>query len=284
MKPIVKWAGGKYKLAKDLKDFLPKDLGNIENYFEPFFGGGGFLFYNSDIFSNMNIYISDINENLISMYYSISKDKDFFINELDNVIQDFYNTRDKKAYYYNIRSKYNTEKDLHKKSVYLLFLNKTCFNGLYRENSRGIFNVPMGSYKTYSFYDNNNIDEISKFLKKAHIFTKSYKEVEVKPNSFYYIDPPYVPISDSSYFSNYNRYGFNINDQIGLLKMLYNISEANSLFMLSNSYCEYTLKLYEDFNISVVKAGRSINSKSDKRQKIQEIIVRNYKRKSILWD
>lgn len=282
MKPIIKWAGGKYSISKDLEQFLPQDIietKNINKYYEPFFGGGGFLFYL--LTNNYNIgeiHISDLNYQVYNLYRIIKENFEEFNKKLDYLIYKFHQEDDKKTFFLNIRINFNrSDKTDVDSAVYFLFLNKTCFNGLYRENKKGEFNVPFGKYKKYSFYDENNLREIKSVLDRSYIYNINYKDItEINEDTFLYLDPPYIPLSKTSSFTSYTSKGFGSKEQYDLLKFLYHINDNNGRFILSNSYSEDSLDLYKDFNINTIEAKRSINSDKNGRKKIKEAVVKNY--------
>lgn len=282
MKPIVKWAGGKYKLSKELEVLLPENIQKEKKflrYIEPFFGGGGFFFYLGNKYDFNSSILIEKNSKLFYLYEFIKKDLKSFKKYFEAIEKEFL-LRDldkRKEFYYFMREKFNTEKNEKKLAILFLFLNKTCFNGLYRENSSGGFNVPFGSYKAYNFFDEKNINEVSLSLKNSIMINGDFEEFgEIKENDFFYFDPPYVPLSKTSSFTSYTKDGFGIKDQKRLINLLERITKSNAKFMLSNSYSEETIDMYKEYNVNFILAGRSINSKKDSRNKIKEIIVRNY--------
>lgn len=280
MKPIIKWAGGKYKLSKELETFLPKEVQEtkeIKRYIEPFFGGGGFFFYLHNYYDIEESVIIDKNEKLINLYKQVSENLDVFLKILDTIKNAFLLTDDKKEFFYSIREKFNRSSLGIQQAVFFMFLNKTCFNGLYRENSSGGFNVPFGSYKTYNFYDLENIAEVSKLLKTSEIIYGNFYDIEIQEDDLFYLDPPYIPLNKTSNFTSYTKEGFGKDFNSLLLNFMNEIDKNNARFILSNSYSEETLKMYKKYNISYIQASRSINSNSEKRNKIKEIVVRNYK-------
>lgn len=282
MKPIVKWAGGKSKLSIEIEKYLPKSIKeykHINRYIEPFFGGGGFYFYLlNEGYKVDDAIIIDKNNKLMNLYKNIANDFDIVKNHLDYLVNTFNESKDKENFYYNARNDFNKTTDKTKQAVLFLFLNKTCYNGLFRENKKGMFNVPFGKYKKYSFYDLENIKSVSEALKNTKMILGDFKNFgKIEQNDLFYFDPPYIPISETSNFTSYVGEGFNLKDQNDLISTLYKIDKNKGYFILSNSYSEETLELYKDFNISIIEARRSINSKATKRGKVKEIIVRNYK-------
>ncbi|MFI3230710.1 MAG: DNA adenine methylase [bacterium] len=291
-KPFIKWAGGKGQLLNDIRASYPTELGGtINKYAEPFIGGGAVLF---DILSTYNLkeaYISDINVDLINVY-KVVRDEVNQLIELLSKYQDEYiplETDDRKIYYNTKRNIYNEIEispdviNIEKASLFI-FLNKTCFNGLYRVNSSGLFNVPIGSYKKPCICDKYNLLNVSSALQNVIIHCGSYKDCEsfIDENTFIYIDPPYRPISKTSSFTSYTKFKFEDDEQIELAKFTTKIKSKNAKIMISNSDPKNTDEndnffddLYKEFNIKRVCATRMINSKSSARGKINELLIVN---------
>lgn len=270
--PVVKWAGGKRQLINDLLEYMP-DFYN--NYFEPFIGGGALFFE----LQAENAYISDINDELINLYKVIQNDVYTLIRSLEKHSKNF-----SKEYFLYLRNldrlpDYETLSEVEKASRFI-FLNRTCFNGLYRVNSKGHFNVPFGKYKNPRIVDEQNLINCSFLLKKTKIQKADFNEIlnYVQKNDFVYFDPPYVPLNDSSYFTSYTKEGFTWKDQEKLKKLCDKLTTKGVRFMLSNSDTEETRKLYSKYEIITVYANRNINANGDGRGKITEILVRNYKK------
>lgn len=267
-KPFIKWAGGKRQLIKELIKLLPA---NYNRYFEPFIGGGALFF----AIQPKNAYISDINPELINLYNVVKNDVDLLINDLIK----YKNTED---YFYKIRNldrKPSYKKfNVIKKASRFIYLNKTCYNGLYRTNSKGYFNVPFGFYKDPNIIDEQNLKACSELLKKTEIVSSHFlaMENEIKTGDFVYFDPPYIPINKTSSFTKYYKDDFDIGEQIKLKELCDRLTKKNIYFMLSNSYSKQILKLYEQYNIKKIKATRAINCKADKRGAINELIITNY--------
>lgn len=291
VKPFVKWAGGKGQLLNEIRKRYPEALGDsINKYVEPFIGGGAVLF---DVLSNYNIkdvYISDVNFELINCYKTIKDDCDNLIELLELMKTEYMSSLDQKDYYYQKRERFNllkleqnVEDELEKASLFI-FLNKTCFNGLYRVNKKGGFNVPMGSYKNPNICDKENLTNISKALKNVTIHCASYeKSIDfIDENTFVYFDPPYRPLTDSSSFTAYTEFEFNDAEQSKLADFIEIVTDKNAKIILSNSDPKninsednFFDDLYSSFNIDRVQATRMINSKSDARGKINELIITN---------
>jgi len=275
VKPFLKWAGGKRQLLPELLKYIPKDF---NNYFEPFLGGGALFFelYNLGFLENKKVYLSDINEELINTYKTIRDNPKELIIKLKE-----FKTNHNKEFYYKIREldrdKNYKNLDNITKSARFIYLNKTCFNGLYRVNKKGYFNVPIGSYKNPNILDEENILAVSKALQNIIIKNFDYKEIlkEVQSNDFIYLDPPYHPLNETSSFTSYTKNEFLQKEQIELFKTLKELS--NKCFVLkSNSDTDFINKLYKDFKIEKILANRAINSKATNRGKILEVLIRNY--------
>lgn len=279
-KPFVKWVGGKGKLIPELIKYIPK---SINNYYEPFVGGGA-LFYSlcsNQSFKIKKSYINDINGKLINAYKQIKDNSEKLIGELKKIEIEYreLDLEKQKEYFYKIRKLYNENNisDL-TRAVYLIFLNKTGFNGMYRENSSGGFNIPFGDQPNPTICDENNIIAVSKLLQNTIITSESF-EIAVskcKKGDFVYFDPPYHPINKTSSFTSYSKNSFNQDDQEKLCNVFKKLDKKGCFVMLSNSNTPFIKKLYKDYNINYVMAARSINSDGNGRGKIKEIIVTNY--------
>ncbi len=273
-KPFLKWVGGKKKIIPQIKQYIPK---SYCQYFEPFIGGGA-LFFDLE---PKKAYINDINKILISAYKNIKNHPHEIINKLEDLQKTFYekNNEERKTYFYEIRDVFNnTEYDSFLKTSYIIFLNKTCYNGMYRENLKGKFNVPFGRYKNPKILDKKNILAVSKLLQNVTITGYSFeKAVEnAKSMDFIYFDPPYHPLSITSNFTSYSNGGFTEKDQIKLRDVFKDLDKRNCLVMLSNSDTEFIREIYEEFTQKTVSAARSINCKAAGRGKINELLIMNY--------
>ena len=299
-KPILKWAGGKTQLIKQIEEFLPEEIKTkkLKKYAEPFIGGGALFFYLQDKYKIDETYISDTNKDLILLYKTVKENLNELLKQL-LIISNKYHAitieEKRKEYFYKIRELYNegiTEtsyQNLTKESIHrvtqLIFLNRTCFNGLYRVNSKGLFNVPFGKYTNPGIYNEKSLRGASQLLKNTIIECSSYENLpkEFLTNSLIYFDPPYRPLSNTSSFTAYNKSNFNDYSQIELANYYKNISENKNLFLiLSNSDPKNSDKndnffdeLYDKFLINRVNATRIINSKAKGRGKITEILITN---------
>jgi DNA adenine methylase len=292
-KPFVKWAGGKGQLVETIQKKYPMIANaNIVNYCEPFVGGGAILFDVLQKYELKNVIINDINEDLINTYRQIKNNVQSLIRQLRK-IQDIYlpfEPNKRKEIYYTARDRYNHLKingdkntDIEKASLFL-FLNKTCFNGLYRVNKKCLFNVPAGNYKNPLICDAANLKNIHLLLQGTTILCGDYSEClsYIDNNTFVYIDPPYRPLNKTSAFTSYTNVEFDDNEQMRLKKFLDLISQKGAKTVLSNSDPKNTNKddnffddLYEKYTIDRIAAKRMINSVAEKRGFIREILVSN---------
>ena len=298
-KPFLKWAGGKGQLTEAFVKFYPEELkdNRIENYYEPFIGGGAVFFDIAQRYQIKSAFLFDINEELILAYKVIQNDVESLIGQLGKLKRSYekLNENGQKEFYYRIRKDFNESKNqvnfkrYSKKWVpraaQILFLNRTCFNGLFRFNSKGEFNFPQGKYKNPKILDSTNLLHVSELLQIAQIKQADFKEVEkeVQENSFMYFDPPYRPISKTSSFTSYSKNRFGDDKQIELSEMFCRLSKKGMKLMLSNSDPKNTDandnffdELYKDFRIFRIPAKRIINSDATKRQAVNEIVVTNY--------
>jgi len=274
-KPFVKWAGGKRQLVEELLRSRP---GEYNRFIEPFIGGGALFF----ALRPADAYISDINEELINIYTVVRDDVDKLIVELKKH-EKKYKAGDPQGYFYAVR---NIDREAGyarwsrvRKAARLLFLNKTCFNGLFRMNSRKQFNTPFGFYVNPAIVDENNLRACSKALANAKIAAAGFDHVLEIANKgdFVYFDPPYVPLSSTANFTSYTGEGFDLETQTSLRDVCDKLDAKKVKWMLSNSYTDFVLDLYQGkYHIRKVEASRAINCKADKRGKVAEVIVTNY--------
>lgn len=277
VKPFLKWVGGKGQLLNQFEALFPV---KYNNYFEPFVGGGAVYFS----LSPNRAHINDINQTLVQTYINIKTDVEKLITDLKSLEQDFLvkDAEGRKVMYYDIRTRYNQlESDAFERSLYFLFFNKTAFNGVYRENSKGGFNVPIGSYTNPKIVDEDNLRLVSKALSKTTITNKSYFDAVAKAKSgdFVYFDPPYHPLSETSSFTSYSKDAFSKDDQVNLRDLFIELDRKGVYVMLSNSSAPFIQEIYSGYNQVPVFASRMINSKGDKRGKISEVVVLNYEPK-----
>jgi len=294
-KPFIKWVGGKGQLLPEISKLYPVELGKtINKYAEIFIGGGAVLF---DILSKYKldeVYISDKNLELINTYETIRDNVDILIKSLKEMENQYIpmNNEDRKVYYYERRSEYNNlkinieENNIEKASLFI-FLNKTCFNGLYRVNKKGEFNVPMGAYKNPKICDKENLKNVSMALKNVKIIYADYRESEsfIDEKTFVYIDPPYRPLNTSSSFTSYTENDFSDKEQIELAEYINDLNKKGAKIVLSNSDPKnndiddnFFDELYKNYNINRVKATRMLNSNASLRGAINELLITNYKK------
>lgn len=264
IKPPIKWAGGKTQLLSQLRPLYPK---RFNLYLEPFVGGGAVFF---DLRPD-NALLLDSNFELINFYQVVK-------NNLDELLHDLEKHRNEKIYYYEVRSLDSTQMGSIERASRFLFMNKTCFNGLWRVNKKGKFNVPFGGYKNPNFRDRENLYMVSVALQNTEVICDDFSSVleYATPGSFVYLDPPYHPLSDTSNFTSYTKDSFGKEEQIRLADVFRELDERNCNVMLSNSDTEFIWSLYKDFDITVVYARRTINSKGNKRGPVSELVIRNY--------
>ena len=291
LKPFVKWVGGKGQLIDELEKMLPTNGEKIlTKYCEPMVGGGALLFNVLSKYNFAELYISDINAELINAYNVIKKNVAELIARLQELQMVFLpmDENGRKFFYYSVRDKFNsvalTDETAIEKASYFIFLNKTCFNGLYRVNRKGQFNVPMGAYKNPTVCDEENLLNINKVLQNVTIVCGDYslsKEF-IDENTFVYLDPPYRPISETSAFTSYNADVFDDSEQIRLSEFIDEINATGAKIVLSNSDPKnvnpkdtFFDDLYKSYSIRRVSACRMINSNADNRGKINELIISN---------
>lgn len=290
-KPFIKWVGGKTQLIEQLDAQLPADFDKWENvtYIEPFVGGGAMLFYMLQKYPNIHrVVINDINRDLTTCYETVRDQSDELIASLKE-LEDSYlalNMDEREKFFLSTRARYNEKNlDAVNNTALFFFLNKTCFNGLYRVNKSGSFNVPFGKYANPTICDPATIHKDSTFLKRVEILTGDFENTfkYASGNTLFYFDPPYRPLSGTSSFKDYTKEVFNDEEQIRLKHFCDRINSAGFKFMLSNSdgrgkdvTDDFFDRLYADYPIERVWAARSVNSNPKKRGKLTEILVHNY--------
>jgi DNA adenine methylase len=264
-KPFLKWAGGKSRLIAQYQPYLPK---SFRTFYEPFLGGGALFFH----FQPQRAVLSDINPELVNVYTCVRDCVEAVIAKLEH-----HAAHHSQTHYYQVR---NEEPDLPiEKAARLIYLNKTCFNGLYRVNRQGQFNVPMGQYKNPTICNAALLSAASVALQKAVLTTQPFHKILMEPLSaqdFVYFDPPYHPLSETSNFTSYSRTAFTEADQIHLRDIFVNLSAQGVKVALSNSDSPFVRDLYQDFQIYTIAAARSINVQPTKRGKIAEVFVVSY--------
>lgn len=298
-RPFLKWAGGKSQLLEKFQTLYPKELseGKIKNFYEPFLGSGAVFFDVAQRYDIKQAFLYDVNEELILAYKVIQSDVDSLIEVLHQYQKKFsrFDKEKRKSFFYDQRSMYNQDRlsidykkysaQWVKRAAHLIFLNRTCYNGLYRVNLKGEFNSPMGDYVNPTICDEQNLLAVSKVLAIAEIkradFTHITKDLRAK--SFVYFDPPYRPISKTASFKAYSKHEFGDTEQQKLAAIFSGLDKRGAKVMLSNSDPKnvnprdnFFDELYKEFEIIRVPARRMINSNASKRGKINEIVVTNY--------
>ena len=274
-KPFVKWAGGKRQLISVLNENLPESFGS---YFEPFLGGGALLFNMLTENKKQKCIISDLNSDLVLAYATIRDRVDDLISSLKQ--HEKYYQKDSKPYYYSIRE--SNPKDEIEKTSRLLFLNRTCFNGLYRVNSKGKFNVPLGKYTNPNIVNEENLRSVSNILQasRVSIECRDFEAVlrTAKKGDLVYFDPPYQPVSETAKFTSYTSKNFSYDDLNRLVDLCINLDEKGCKVLLSNSDSKEVSDLFskKPWNVSRIQANRSINSNSKKRTGHFELLIKNY--------
>jgi DNA adenine methylase len=293
-KPFLKWVGGKTQLINEIDRLINYQAFQHKNltYIEPFVGGGAVLFHVLSEFTQINnIVINDINSNLISAYKLIREDHQkliFQLSEFEKIYYKLDSIENKRQFYLAKRDEFNQEDreiSLGNKTALMIFLNKTCFNGLYRVNSKGKFNVPFGKYKQPKICNQNNIISVHHHLQKVKILQGDFEQTlkYAQLPTLFYLDPPYKPIKSTSAFTAYSSENFNDEDQVRLKHFCDQISLNGHYFILSNSDVKnfdddnnFFDDLYQEYNIKRVKARRSINSKGDGRGELFELLISNF--------
>ena len=289
-RPFIKWVGGKTQLLDEVRKSLPRDFASRRHvtYVEPFVGGGAIMFWILQAYPNIErAVINDINPELICTYRVIKAKVEELIVELDHMHDDYIplGAEDRKAYFLEKRTRFNTKRTAQLETAALfIFLNRTCFNGLYRVNSKGEFNVPHGKYANPRICDADNLRACSKVLQKVEILCGDFAETEryAGPDTLFYFDPPYKPITETSSFTSYAKEGFDDTEQIRLRDFCDKISKDKALFVASNSDPKnvnpsenFFDNLYNHFIIKRVTAARMINSDASGRGAISELMISN---------
>ncbi len=292
-KPFIKWVGGKSQLIEQLDKQLPADFDNWENvtYIEPFVGGGAMLFYLLQRYPNIkHAVINDINSDLTTCYQTVRDMPEQLILSLCDIASAYLGLQNedaRKEFFLTARERYNQKNlDPIENTTLFFFLNRTCFNGLYRVNKKGLFNVPFGKYVNPTICNSEIIRKDSELLQRVEILNGDFEATfeYAKGNTLFYFDPPYRPLSDTSSFKDYSKESFNDDAQERLKEFCDKIHKAGFKFMLSNSDCKgmnekdnFFDTLYGAYKIERVWASRSINSVPSKRGKLTEILVHNYR-------
>lgn len=289
-KPFLKWAGGKTQLLKEISTKFQYSKDDEFTYIEPFVGSGAVLFWVLNNFKNVkNVIINDINSDLTNTYLSIKNDVENLIVILEKWQSEYHaldeETELKKEYFYSKRVLFNQRSsDQNTQSALFIFLNRTCFNGLYRVNRKNEFNVPIGSYKKPRICDKDNLGLVSKALSNVTVLNDDFEKTMeyINENTFFYFDPPYKPLNKTSSFTAYAKDEFNDNEQVRLKEFCDKLDASNCGWILSNSDVKgdapeehFFDNLFENYQIKRVSAKRSINSNSKKRGELSELLITN---------
>lgn len=278
MKPFIKWVGGKGQLIPEIKKRLPKE---INCFYEPFVGGGAVLF---NIKAKKYI-INDINTELIHTYEIVRDNLEILKKRLDILSEEHNSSDNPKEFYLMKRAEYNnligSERYSSEFASLFIYLNKTAFNGIYRVNSKGLFNVPFNTKKNVNLYDEENLNQVSKFLKNVAIYNKDFEEVCVnaQKGDFVFFDSPYAPLKSDS-FESYTKEGFSKEEHIRLANLFKKLSNRGVNCMITNHNTEFIQELYKEFNQEVVNVKRLVNSVASNRVGT-EVIITNYKLRSV---
>ena len=303
-RPFLKWAGGKTQLLYEFNKRLPEELTNrkITKYIEPFIGGGAVFFYLNENFSFEKCYICDANEELTLCYRVIKHSVKELISEL-KILESAYiskNDEQRASFYYEVRDAFNQKlptidfqnysSEWVSRAARIIFFNRTCFNGLFRVNQKGEFNVPFGKYKNPAILNESNLEDVSTLLKTTEILVGDFTQCRefVDDTTFVYFDPPYRPLNSSSFFTSYSKNGFYDKDQVRLKEFFKELDGVGAKIMLSNSDPKnekpddsFFDDLYSDYYIERVPAKRMINSNGAGRGNINELIITNYLQKKM---
>ena len=271
-RPFLKWAGGKRQLLPQLLHAVGA-AGGFGHYHEPFLGGGALFFAmaRNGCLLNRSSFLSDINQNLVDTYVGVRD----YVEKVIALLEQ-HRARHCKRYFYQVRA--NVPNDIAKRAARIIYLNKTCFNGLYRENSKGEFNVPFGRHNNPLICDENNLRTVSETLRFANLSARPFERImdDVRPGDFVYFDPPYVPISKTSDFTSYAKGRFGCKEHEQLAELAGHLANLGVRVVVSNSFTDFTTNLYKDFHIYQVAVNRIIGSFAGRRGEIAEIMATNF--------
>lgn len=276
LKPLLKWAGGKRHIASKIEKYFPSNW-REGVYFEPFFGGGAIFFH----LEPKESIISDLNPRLIGFYKILKKQSDELLVEIKRISTKFNKVEEsqKKNFYLDVREKYNNSENNSLESASLLYiLNKLCFNGLYRENSKGLFNVPFGDKKVFPEIPIESFKKNSRLLKNTKIINSDFEKAiaEAKNGDIIYFDPPYVPVNQTSNFTAYQASGFPLDAQERLAKKMVELAKSNVRAICSNSDTEITREIFKGLNQFQISAPRMVSAKSSGRGTVTELVITNF--------
>ena len=272
VKPILKWAGGKRQLHRVLTQNLPD---KFCSYYEPFFGGGALFFSLYNLGTSRKCFLSDINSDLCTLYLLIRDDVNLIIESVNEVFSRYGNSRDG---YYMARDRFNRSSNALERSALLIYLNRHCYNGLYRVNSAGDFNVPFGRYRNVGMPHPDLFHSVSMALKNCRIAISDFQDAvnAAGTGDLVYFDPPYTPVSSTASFTDYTSGGFDKLEQIRLRSVFVGLDRRGAFLIESNSDTEFIRELYSDYKIIEVTSRRSINSVATRRKGSAELIIKNF--------
>jgi DNA adenine methylase len=276
MKPLIKWAGGKRHIASTIEAHLPPDW-DKGTYFEPFIGGAALYLY----LQPQRASLSDVNARLVAFYNNVKEDKDGLLGQTRKLVKEFDGAEpsEKLPVYLRFRERFNAGKPEKLATSALFFvLNKLCFNGLYRENSKGSFNVPFGKKESFPELDEDLFSQASTVFQKAKISVSDFESAlkSAKSGDFVYLDPPYVPVDETSSFTSYSSAGFGLDSQERLARVMAELAQKGVRVMLSNSSTPLTRKIYKGFRFVEIQAPRMVSAKASGRGQIAELLIMNY--------
>lgn len=260
--PFLKWVGGKRRL---LAQYIPHFPDEFNSYYEPFLGGGAVFFH----LQPKRAILSDVNERLVKTYLTIRDDLDRLIELLEK-----HEKKHEKSYYYKMREQFNSAQESTESAALMIYLNKTCFNGLYRENKKGHFNVPIGKQKKLSLFKADNLRAVSRILQDVTILVSSFELIQAKKGDFVFFDPPYVPQNNS--FTSYTKTKFTLDSHQHLANVFADLDSKGCKVMLSNSNTPYVHELFAQYSIHEISVQRNISGKASARRPITELLVKNW--------
>ncbi len=275
MKPLLKWAGGKRHIADVLEAHLPRDW-NSGAYFEPFLGGAALFLH----LAPKHSHLSDVNSKLIGFYREVRDNPDGLFNSIETVADKFDSLpdRDKREFFLELRCDFNNSQDAQELPTLFYSLNKLCFNGLYRENSKGEFNVPFGQKKSFPRPNRADFLDVAARLAGSELQVADFEHTiaQCKPGDFVYFDPPYIPVNPTSSFTSYSSEGFGLRDQNRLAQTLIDLGQRGVKAMLSNSFTPLTAEIYSGLRHVKISAPRMVSANGAGRGMIDELLVMNY--------
>jgi DNA adenine methylase len=269
--PFLKWVGGKAQLLAQFDKFFPAQ---IDRYVEPFIGGGAVFFHLKHRFPQMRAFLRDNNDELINTYLAVRDYPRELLRRLDRHLAAF--NADRENYYYLVRARHHLPPaEVVERAARMIFLNKTCFNGLWRVNSSGEFNVPIGSHKNPALYDEENIYAASRALEGVHLATQDFRDTlnATRRGDFVYVDPPYYPVSPTASFTSYTKDEFGAEQQRELAALFADAANRGVRLVLSNSDTEFIRRLYRGYRVHTVRARRMVNCDGTKRGEVNEVVV-----------